>query len=225
MLAHRLVDMKVREEEARASCLLATLSLDGPAGNRARAVSGAKAKIGRNARFVAQNAIQTHGAIGTTDELALGAYAKRLMAYEMLFGSTREHLRRYAAMIADPALASAGLLLEPDRRGRMRNHMDLELAPGRPEIPRRSARISRATPCTPDMKRAQALTTGFASDPEVVDRFSPRARKKGLVGASHGRRNLAAPAGRRCRPIFSTPNARAPARRSTTARASAWSAR
>jgi hypothetical protein len=113
VLAHRLVDMKVREEEARASCLLATLSLDGPAGNRARAVSGAKAKIGRNARFVAQNAIQTHGAIGTTDELALGAYAKRLMAYEILFGSTREHLRRYAAMIADPALASAGLLIEP----------------------------------------------------------------------------------------------------------------
>ncbi|MGZ5804986.1 MAG: acyl-CoA dehydrogenase family protein, partial [Xanthobacteraceae bacterium] len=113
VLAHRLVDMKVREEEARASCLFATLSLDGPAGNRSRAVSGAKAKIGRNARFVAQNAIQTHGAIGTTDELALGAYAKRLMAYEMIFGSTREHLRRYGAAIADPALAGAGLLIEP----------------------------------------------------------------------------------------------------------------
>ena len=78
VLSHRMVDMKVREEEARASCLFATLSLDGPADNRARAVSGAKAKIGRNSRFVAQNAIQTHGAIGTTDELALGAYAKRL---------------------------------------------------------------------------------------------------------------------------------------------------
>lgn len=113
VLAHRLVDMRVREEEARASCLLAMLSLDGPAASRSRAVSGAKAKIGRNARFVAQNAIQTHGAIGTTNELALGAYAKRLMAYEMIFGSTREHLRRYGAMIADPALASAGLLIEP----------------------------------------------------------------------------------------------------------------
>jgi alkylation response protein AidB-like acyl-CoA dehydrogenase len=113
VLAHRLVDMKVREEEARASCLFATLSLDGSPAGRTRAVSGAKAKIGRNARFVAQNAIQTHGAIGTTDELALGAYAKRLMAYEMNFGSTREHLRRYAATIADPAVASAGLLIEP----------------------------------------------------------------------------------------------------------------
>jgi alkylation response protein AidB-like acyl-CoA dehydrogenase len=113
VLQHRLVDMKVREEEARASALLATLSLDGATDQRRRAVSGAKGKIGRVARHVAQNAIQTHGAIGTTEELALGAYAKRLMAYEMLFGSTSEHLRRYGALIADPALASAGLLLEP----------------------------------------------------------------------------------------------------------------
>lgn len=114
VLAHRMVDMRVREEEARAVCLLATLSLDGgtPQG-RARAVSSAKAKIGRNGRFVAQNAIQTHGAIGTTQELPLGAYAKRLMAFEMLFGATREHLRRYGALIRDPALASAGLLIEP----------------------------------------------------------------------------------------------------------------
>jgi alkylation response protein AidB-like acyl-CoA dehydrogenase len=115
VLSHRMVDMKVREEEARASCLFATLALDGPVANRARAVSGAKAKIGRNSRFVAQNAIQTHGAIGTTDELALGAYAKRVMAYEMIFGSTREHLRRYAAIIADPAVASAGFLVEPQK--------------------------------------------------------------------------------------------------------------
>jgi alkylation response protein AidB-like acyl-CoA dehydrogenase len=113
VLAHRMVDMKVREEEARASALLATLSLDGAAAQRRRAVSGAKAKIGRNGRAVAQNAIQTHGAIGTTQELPLGAYAKRIMAFEMQFGSTREHLRRYGALIADPALAGAGLLLEP----------------------------------------------------------------------------------------------------------------
>jgi alkylation response protein AidB-like acyl-CoA dehydrogenase len=112
VLSHRMVDMKIREEEARATCLLATLSLNGPADRRARAICGAKAKIGRNARFIAQSAIQTHGAIGTTQELSLGAYAKRLMAYEMLFGATREHLRRYCAFIADPELAGASLLLE-----------------------------------------------------------------------------------------------------------------
>lgn len=110
-LQHRMVRIKIKEEEARAAALFATLSLDGPAAIRARATSGAKAKIGRCARSVHQEAIQLHGAIGTTDELALGGYAKRLLAYELLFGSTREHLRRYGAMIADPKVAGTGLLM------------------------------------------------------------------------------------------------------------------
>jgi alkylation response protein AidB-like acyl-CoA dehydrogenase len=105
-----MVRMKVNEEEARASALFATLSLDGPSDLRARAISGAKAKIGRCARFVHQNAIQLHGAIGTTSELPLGAYAKRLLAYETLFGATREHLRRYCSLMAASESAAQGLL-------------------------------------------------------------------------------------------------------------------
>jgi alkylation response protein AidB-like acyl-CoA dehydrogenase len=110
-LQHRLVALKVKEEEARAAGLFATLSLDGAADIRSRASSGAKAKIGRCARVVHQEAIQLHGAIGTTNELSLGGYAKRLIAYEILFGSTREHLKRYGAIIADPQVASQGLLI------------------------------------------------------------------------------------------------------------------
>ena len=113
-LQHRMVRMKIKEEEARAASLLATLTLDGPASARQRAVSGAKAKIGRCARLVHQEAIQLHGAIGTTSELALGAYAKRLIAYEILFGSTREHLRRYGALIADTEIAAQGLIMAPE---------------------------------------------------------------------------------------------------------------
>jgi alkylation response protein AidB-like acyl-CoA dehydrogenase len=111
VLQHRMVGMKVKEEEARSSCLFATLSLDGPADRRERAVVGAKAKVGRASRSVAQEAIQMHGAIGTTDELSVGGYVKRLLAYEMVFGTTREHLRRYAAIISDPDVASQGLLV------------------------------------------------------------------------------------------------------------------
>jgi alkylation response protein AidB-like acyl-CoA dehydrogenase len=110
-LQHRMVRMRIKEEEARAAALFATLSLDGAAGMRERAVCGAKAKIGRCARVVHQEAIQLHGAIGTTSELALGGYAKRLIAYETLFGSTREHLARYGAIIADPQVAATGLLI------------------------------------------------------------------------------------------------------------------
>ena len=43
-------------------------------------------------------------------ELPLGAYAKRLLAYEALFGSTRDHLRRYGSLISKPAIAAEGLL-------------------------------------------------------------------------------------------------------------------
>lgn len=110
-LQHRMVRMRIKEEEARAAALFATLSLDGAADMRARAIHGAKAKIGRCARLVHQEAIQLHGAIGTTSELALGGYAKRLIAYETLFGSTREHLARYGTIIADPQAAAAGLLI------------------------------------------------------------------------------------------------------------------
>lgn len=109
-LQHRMVRMRVAEEEARAFALFVTLALDGPPEQRARAVSGAKAKIGRSARFVHQTAIQLHGAIGTTSELSLGAYAKRLLTYEALFGPTREHLRRYGLLMAKPDLAAEGLL-------------------------------------------------------------------------------------------------------------------
>jgi alkylation response protein AidB-like acyl-CoA dehydrogenase len=112
-LQHRMVALKIKEEEARAAALFATLSLDGPVAARARAISGAKAKIGRCARAVHQDAVQLHGAIGTTNELALGGYAKRLIAYEILFGSTREHLRRYGAIIAQPQVAAEGLLMAP----------------------------------------------------------------------------------------------------------------
>jgi alkylation response protein AidB-like acyl-CoA dehydrogenase len=109
-LQHRLVDMKIKEEEARASALFATLNLGSNKETRTRAVFGAKAKIGRSARTIYQEAIQLHGAIGTTNELALGRYAKRLMAYEILFTSTRDALGRYAALISQPKVAATGLL-------------------------------------------------------------------------------------------------------------------
>ena len=112
VIQHRLVQMKIREEEARASCRLAALSLDGSPAHRMRAVSGAKAKIGRCGRAVAQEAVQLHGAIGTTNELSVGAYGKLVLAYEARFGTTRAHLRRYAAAMADADLAGAGLLLD-----------------------------------------------------------------------------------------------------------------
>ncbi|MFC2950556.1 acyl-CoA dehydrogenase family protein [Marinicaulis aureus] len=94
-IQHRIADMLIEVEQADAAALQAVLQLSAPPQERKRAVSSAKALINEAARFVAHNAIQLHGAIGTTDELALGHYFKRLTAIETLFGSTDHHLRRY----------------------------------------------------------------------------------------------------------------------------------
>ena len=63
------------------------------------AASALKAHVGKSARFIGEAAIQIHGGMGTTDELRLGHYCKRLLAIEALFGDTDYHLGRYAASI------------------------------------------------------------------------------------------------------------------------------
>jgi len=98
VLQHRMVDMYMALEQAVSAVYLATLKLDQPPEERARAVSAAKVTIGKSARFIGQNAIQIHGAMGMTDELAVGNYFKRLTAIENEFGTVDHHLARYATL-------------------------------------------------------------------------------------------------------------------------------
>ena len=97
-LQHRMVDMYIEVEQAVAAVYLAVLNLDAEPDVRARAVSAAKVTVGRAARFVGQNAVQLHGGMGMTEELAIGHYFKRLTAMQYEFGSTDHHLSRYAAL-------------------------------------------------------------------------------------------------------------------------------
>ena len=97
-LQHRMVDMHMELEQSAAAVYLATLNLGADPATRARAVSAAKATIGRAARFVGQNAVQLHGGMGMTEELAIGHYFKRLTAVQYEFGSTDHHIARYARL-------------------------------------------------------------------------------------------------------------------------------
>jgi len=63
-------------------------------------VSAAKVTISRNGRMIGQNAVQLHGAMGVTDELAVGHHFKRITAIEHAFGSIDYHLERYGAVAA-----------------------------------------------------------------------------------------------------------------------------
>lgn len=98
VLQHRMVDMFMQVEAADSAVLLAALNLEAPAPIRARAVSAAKVTVGEACRFVCQNAIQLHGGMGMTDDLALGRYFKRAMVLDVEFGSEDHHLQRYGAL-------------------------------------------------------------------------------------------------------------------------------
>jgi alkylation response protein AidB-like acyl-CoA dehydrogenase len=98
VLQHRMVDMYMEVEQSVAAVYLAVLNLEAEPDTRARAVSAAKATIGRAARFVGQQAVQLHGGMGMTEELAIGHYFKRLTALQYEFGSTDYHVGRYAAL-------------------------------------------------------------------------------------------------------------------------------
>ncbi|MDG4664586.1 acyl-CoA dehydrogenase family protein [Mycobacterium sp. 236(2023)] len=98
VLQHRMVDMYMEVEQAAAAVLLAILKLDEDDATRAQAVSTAKATVGRAAQFVGQQAVQLHGGMGMTEELAIGHYFKRLTALQFEFGSTDHHVTRYGRL-------------------------------------------------------------------------------------------------------------------------------
>jgi alkylation response protein AidB-like acyl-CoA dehydrogenase len=98
VIKHRLADMAMQCDEARSMALRAALMADAEPVARSRAASGAKAKIGKCARFVAEQSVQLHGAMGVTEELDVGSYFKRLLAFDTLFGGSAHHYRRHAAL-------------------------------------------------------------------------------------------------------------------------------
>ncbi len=104
VLQHRMVDMFIQLEQAVSMTYMAHIRLGEPAATRAKAVAAAKVQVGRACRFVGQNAIQLHGGMGMTDEMAVGHYFKRATMIEGEFGSTDHHLARYEALsFADAA--------------------------------------------------------------------------------------------------------------------------
>lgn len=106
VLQHRMVDMFVEHEQSVSMTYMATLRLDEDEGARKMAASAAKVRIGQGGRFVGQQAIQIHGGMGMTDELAIGHYFKRLTMIDTEFGNVDHHLKRYTALSAGMAQAA-----------------------------------------------------------------------------------------------------------------------
>jgi len=98
VLQHRAVDMFIHLEQSKSMSLLAAVQADSDdAAERRRAVSAAKAHIGRSGRAVTQAAIQLHGGMGVTDELPASHYAKRLTMIDFHLGDADFHVERLVA--------------------------------------------------------------------------------------------------------------------------------
>ena len=97
VLQHRLVDMQMAITRLDSQLELARSKIDecGVAG-ATEFIAAAKIQAASVGRYVGQQAVQLHGAIGMTDELVVGHYFKRLTANELLGGSADEHLQRFA---------------------------------------------------------------------------------------------------------------------------------
>ena len=98
VLQHRMVDMFMEHEQALSMTYMATMKLGEADSDRKKAVSAAKVKIGQAGRFVGQAAIQIHGGMGMTDELAVGHYFKRLTLIDSECGNVDHHLKRYTSL-------------------------------------------------------------------------------------------------------------------------------
>lgn len=96
VLAHRMADMKMAFLNARAT-LLYTTALAESGRVTGHDIAVLKAQVGRFGRVIAESAVQIHGGIGTTDELSVGHYMKRILAVEAMFGDSDHHLRTVGA--------------------------------------------------------------------------------------------------------------------------------
>ncbi len=94
-LQHRMVDMMIAEQEARAITRAALAAIDAGAADAWRIVSAAKARTAAAGRFVGEQAIQIHGGVGMGEELAVGHHFKRLLLNGAFLGDTDWHLARF----------------------------------------------------------------------------------------------------------------------------------
>lgn len=95
-IQHRLVDMYMQLEKSRSLSQRASATVHKE--EFSAAVSAAKAMCCHSARFICQSAIQLHGGIGMTDELAIGKFVKRLMVISQSLGDEQHHVDQFVRL-------------------------------------------------------------------------------------------------------------------------------
>jgi alkylation response protein AidB-like acyl-CoA dehydrogenase len=98
-LRHRIAEMAVALEMARSMAVAAAVAVDEPtSAHAATDLPRAKLSVGRHARALCQQAIQSHGGIGMTEEYAVGHCLRRIHVLDQLFGDVDAQAARLARM-------------------------------------------------------------------------------------------------------------------------------
>jgi alkylation response protein AidB-like acyl-CoA dehydrogenase len=96
---HKLTNMFVAIERARATALFAAATIEEDDERRTIAASMAKAAAGEAQRLVAQDGIQLLGGIGFTWEHDQQLWVKRAKAADALYGNAAWHRQRIASLL------------------------------------------------------------------------------------------------------------------------------
>jgi alkylation response protein AidB-like acyl-CoA dehydrogenase len=100
VLQHRMADMFLQATQARSMSFLATGRCHADGSERRRALSAAKAFVGKAARFVGQQAVQLHGGMGMSADLPISHYFKRLTVINATWGDVDHHIAAMADLLA-----------------------------------------------------------------------------------------------------------------------------
>ncbi|MBY8822632.1 acyl-CoA dehydrogenase family protein [Sphingomonas colocasiae] len=99
VIQHKLVDMSVACEEARALAIVATRGMTQPGAGRAL-IAAAKARISQCGIAVAQQAVQLHGGVGTSEELVVSHHLRRQMMLDLAHGDRDFQRARFILLSA-----------------------------------------------------------------------------------------------------------------------------
>lgn len=90
-LQHRMVDMFMAFEQTKSLLYRAVCSESEGSDSAARDLHALKVLVDRSGRLIGEEAIQLHGGMGLTEEMAVGHYVRRLMMINTLFGNGDYH--------------------------------------------------------------------------------------------------------------------------------------
>ena len=101
-LQHRMVELFMLEQETAAVIAAGQRAVRTDGHSFRKVVAGALAHTITAGRQISHESVQMHGGIGTTDELAVSHYFKRLMVLNRLLGDRDAHLDTFAKPATEP---------------------------------------------------------------------------------------------------------------------------